>query len=134
MPQKLPDPLPAAVRARQKLIDRRDALEQCTFGSGRVDRRAECVSIARAPAADLRGVLSLSTRDRPSKRRADSERKARPVVVTDGTREAVRRILPFKLTGDQKTVIKEIVTDMQRPQPMNRLLQGDVDRARRSSR
>ena len=33
---------------------------------------------------------------------------------------------PFRLTGDQKTVIREIVTDMQRPQPMNRLLQGDV--------
>src|SRR5204863_5825534 len=60
------------------------------------------------------------------KRRANSERKGRAVVVTDEIREAVRRILPFKLTGDQRTVIKEIVTDMQRPQPMNRLLQGDV--------
>jgi len=35
-------------------------------------------------------------------------------------------VLPFRLTGDQKTVIREIVADMQRPQPMNRLLQGDV--------
>ena len=60
------------------------------------------------------------------RRRADTERKPRPVVVTDATREAVRRVLPFKLTGDQKTAIREIVTDMQRPQPMNRLLQGDV--------
>ncbi|HMC77690.1 MAG TPA: ATP-dependent DNA helicase RecG, partial [Vicinamibacterales bacterium] len=60
------------------------------------------------------------------RRRADTERKGRAVVVTDEIREAVRRILPFKLTGDQKTVIREIVTDMKRPQPMNRLLQGDV--------
>jgi ATP-dependent DNA helicase RecG len=60
------------------------------------------------------------------RRRADTERKGRAVVVTDQIREAVRRVLPFKLTGDQKTVIREIVTDMQRPQPMNRLLQGDV--------
>jgi ATP-dependent DNA helicase RecG len=30
------------------------------------------------------------------------------------------------LTGDQKKVIAEIVEDMKRPQPMNRLLQGDV--------
>src|SRR5260221_816088 len=60
------------------------------------------------------------------RRRADTERKGRAVVVTDETSDAVRRILPFKLTGDQKTVIREIVTDMQRPQPMNRLLQGDV--------
>ena len=35
-------------------------------------------------------------------------------------------MLPFKLTGDQKTALAEIVGDMKRPQPMNRLLQGDV--------
>jgi len=51
---------------------------------------------------------------------------ARPVVVTDQIREAVRQVLPFKLTGDQYKVLGEIVRDMQRPQPMNRLLQGDV--------
>ena len=35
-------------------------------------------------------------------------------------------MLPFKLTDGQKTALREIVTDMQRPEPMNRLLQGDV--------
>ncbi len=60
------------------------------------------------------------------RRRSDAERKPRSVIVTDEIREAVRRVLPFKLTGDQKKVIAEIVADMQRPQPMNRLLQGDV--------
>jgi ATP-dependent DNA helicase RecG len=35
-------------------------------------------------------------------------------------------VLPFKLTGDQRQALAEIVDDMQRPQPMNRLLQGDV--------
>ena len=35
-------------------------------------------------------------------------------------------MLPFRLTGDQKKVIAEIVADMQRLAPMNRLLQGDV--------
>ncbi len=34
--------------------------------------------------------------------------------------------LPFKLTGAQIRVIKEITADMQRPRPLNRLLQGDV--------
>jgi len=34
--------------------------------------------------------------------------------------------LPFELTDAQRRVIKEITTDMGQPQPMNRLLQGDV--------
>ena len=34
--------------------------------------------------------------------------------------------LPFDLTGAQKRSIHEIAADMRRPEPMNRLLQGDV--------
>jgi ATP-dependent DNA helicase RecG len=34
--------------------------------------------------------------------------------------------LPFDLTGAQKRSIREIITDMRQPRPMNRLLQGDV--------
>ncbi|MES2660003.1 MAG: ATP-dependent DNA helicase RecG [Verrucomicrobiota bacterium] len=34
--------------------------------------------------------------------------------------------LPFDLTGAQKRSIKEILSDMRTPRPMNRLLQGDV--------
>jgi ATP-dependent DNA helicase RecG len=41
-------------------------------------------------------------------------------------RERVKAMLPFKPTGAQKRVIKEIADDMQEPHPMNRLLQGDV--------
>jgi ATP-dependent DNA helicase RecG len=40
-------------------------------------------------------------------------------------RDLVHR-LPFELTGAQKRVLHEIVGDMRKPQPMNRLLQGDV--------
>jgi ATP-dependent DNA helicase RecG len=41
-------------------------------------------------------------------------------------RESARAVLPFRLTEGQKQSLKEIVEDMQRPHPMNRLLQGDV--------
>jgi ATP-dependent DNA helicase RecG len=34
--------------------------------------------------------------------------------------------LPFKLTGAQERVLREIETDMRKPRPMHRLLQGDV--------
>ncbi|HTM27405.1 MAG TPA: ATP-dependent DNA helicase RecG [Vicinamibacterales bacterium] len=127
LPPELPDPLPAAVRRRQQLIDRRDALEQVHFPGP--DAALADLNAFRSP-AHRRLIfeefflfqLGIVLR----RRRADAERKGRAVVVTDATREAVRRVLPFKLTGDQKTVIREIVADMQRPQPMNRLLQGDV--------
>jgi ATP-dependent DNA helicase RecG len=48
------------------------------------------------------------------------------VVVDDRIRESARKVLPFRLTQGQKDALREIVTDMQRPEPMNRLLQGDV--------
>src|SRR2546422_547771 len=44
----------------------------------------------------------------------------------DAVREALKRILPFKPTMAQKRVLSEIVTDLEKPLPMNRLLQGDV--------
>src|SRR6266545_1252629 len=57
---------------------------------------------------------------------AVEERKPKPARVDDRIRESARRVLPFRLTNGQKQALKEIVDDMQRPQPMNRLLQGDV--------
>jgi ATP-dependent DNA helicase RecG len=127
LPAELPDPLPAAVRRRQQLIDRHGALELVHFpapGTPIADLNAFRSPAHRRLIFEEFFLFQLGSVLR--KRRADSERKGRAVVVTDATREAVRRVLPFKLTGDQKTVIREIVTDMQRPQPMNRLLQGDV--------
>jgi ATP-dependent DNA helicase RecG len=47
-------------------------------------------------------------------------------VREDRVRDALKNILPFKPTGAQKRVLAEIVADMERPVPMNRLLQGDV--------
>ena len=38
----------------------------------------------------------------------------------------IRRRFPFMLTADQETVIEEVVADMGKEIPMNRLLQGDV--------
>jgi ATP-dependent DNA helicase RecG len=46
--------------------------------------------------------------------------------VTERAREQIKQMLLFKPTGAQRRVIQEIVDDMKRPHPMNRLLQGDV--------
>ncbi len=57
-------------------------------------------------------------------------RRGRPktnlVRITKETREAVKDILPFRLTGAQKRVLREIADDMRSPQTMHRLVQGDV--------
>ena len=127
LPAHLPDPLPAGVRARQNLVDRRMALHDVHFPPEQA--RVDELNAFRSP-AQRRLIFEefflfqcgLVLR----KRRAGAERKPRSVVITDEIREAARRVLPFRLTNDQKKVIAEIVEDMKRPQPMNRLLQGDV--------
>jgi ATP-dependent DNA helicase RecG len=60
------------------------------------------------------------------KRESEAERKALVTRVDDRIREALRAVLPFRLTPGQRVALKEIGDDMQRPHPMNRLLQGDV--------
>jgi ATP-dependent DNA helicase RecG len=51
---------------------------------------------------------------------------ATPCFCTDEIDRRIRKRFPFLLTEDQDTCIAEIVADMSRPRPMNRLLQGDV--------
>ena len=127
LPEVLPDPLPRGVRERHGLLDRRTALDQAHFPPAHA--RVDELNAFRSP-AQRRLIFEefflfqcgLVLR----KRRASAEMKPRAVVITDEIRESARRVLPFRLTGDQKKVIAEIVGDMKRPHPMNRLLQGDV--------
>lgn len=52
--------------------------------------------------------------------------KADAMKTSDEIDSRIRRRFPFLLTEDQDNVINEIVEDMGRDRPMNRLLQGDV--------
>ena len=61
------------------------------------------------------------------KKKNDLRREKAPLIPTNV--ELVKRFvssLPFKLTDGQKKVAWQILKDMGRPYPMNRLLQGDV--------
>jgi ATP-dependent DNA helicase RecG len=52
--------------------------------------------------------------------------QAPAMACTPEIDKRIRRRFPFVLTADQDEVIREIVGDMSRSRPMNRLLQGDV--------
>ncbi|HUG55187.1 MAG TPA: ATP-dependent DNA helicase RecG [Vicinamibacteria bacterium] len=127
VPSDLPDPLPEDVRARLGVVPRGVALR-------RVHRPAEDdllgeLNAFRSP-AHRRLILEeffLFQLGLALRREARRERPKRAAFeVTDATREAVKRILPFHLTGAQKRVLREIADDMRSPHPMNRLVQGDV--------
>src|ERR1700722_7133362 len=60
------------------------------------------------------------------KRRRMREREGTAFVTNVKVREAIKQVLPFHPTVAQKRVLGEIANDMRRPQPMRRLLQGDV--------
>lgn len=55
-----------------------------------------------------------------------AQEPAHAIPWTDHERDALLAELPFALTGSQRTSLDEILSDMRRPHPMNRLLQGDV--------
>jgi ATP-dependent DNA helicase RecG len=60
------------------------------------------------------------------KRRRMRERTGITFATSDKVREAIREVLPFHPTAAQKRTLGEIVADMRQPNPMRRLLQGDV--------
>ena len=60
------------------------------------------------------------------KRRRMKQRQGIAFATNDKVREAIREVLPFHPTAAQKRALGEIVTDMREPNPMRRLLQGDV--------
>ena len=118
--------LPAGVLGRRRLLPRGEALRQAHFPAAGSDLAA---AAARATPAFRRLVfeeffflqLALARRRRGVKVEAGIAFEAGPRALA----AAVAR-LPFTLTGSQQRVLAEIARDMSRPEPMNRLLQGDV--------
>ncbi|HEX8255160.1 MAG TPA: DEAD/DEAH box helicase, partial [Thermoanaerobaculia bacterium] len=124
LPQ-LEDPLPPELREALGVIDLPTAI--------RTLHQPEELSeefLRQRSAAHLRVILQefftfqLALRVRRSNE--ETRKKSRTISVDDAIREEVKRILPFKLTGAQKRVLREIADDLRSDTPMYRLLQGDV--------
>lgn len=123
----IPDVLPAELRKRLGFPGRREALIQTHFPSP--EESLEALNLFRSP-SQRRLIFEeffLYQLSLALGRKATRRENALPFVVReDKIREALKRILPFKPTPAQKRVLAEIAADLERPVPMNRLLQGDV--------
>jgi len=127
MPRDVPEVLPAELRARHHFPLREEAIALAHFPSE--EEPLEDYNRFRSPAQRrlifeefflfFLGLELRRARDRKL-------RKRRPFSVTDEVREIVRKILPFRLTGAQRDVLKGIADDLASEVPMRRLLQGDV--------
>jgi len=120
------DALPASVRAHVGLPDLAAALHDIHIPPSETDLRM--LNEFRSPAQTrlifdeffwLQCGLIL-------KKTKAHEIPGNSFTVTGYAREQIRKMLPFKPTAAQRRVVQEIVDDMKRPRPMNRLLQGDV--------
>jgi ATP-dependent DNA helicase RecG len=120
------DALPAQIREKFKLLSAWEAMQQLHFPPPDADLRM--LNAFRSP-AHLRMIfeeffwlecgLAIKRSNAKLARGISFELNGR-------IREKIKTMLPFKPTRAQKRALGEIARDMASPQPMNRLLEGDV--------
>ncbi|HSY67043.1 MAG TPA: ATP-dependent DNA helicase RecG [Edaphobacter sp.] len=126
LPPDLPDPIPSAVRSHLSLIPPREALQKVHWPDA--GESIDDLLSSRTP-AHLRLIfeeLFFVELGLELKRREQKAQTGIAFQLDDRARAAIKKILPFHPTAAQKRVLKEIASDMEKPFPMRRLLQGDV--------
>jgi ATP-dependent DNA helicase RecG len=127
LPPEIPDPLPPELRLRLQLVPRRAAVEESHFPPN--DASVDVLNAFRSPAQQrlIFEEFFLFQIGHAWRRHASgTELKPFVPIVDDRIRASAAKVLPFKLTPGQRQAVKEIVDDLRLPQPMHRLLQGDV--------
>jgi ATP-dependent DNA helicase RecG len=118
------DFLPPEIRDRQKLLELPRAISQAHFPEDESLKDRARVRLA----FDELFLLQLGVLSR--KRDWQESQPGNPFKVdpdgTIGVLERFLRVLPFTLTPAQQRVLKELLTDLAKRQPMCRLLQGEV--------
>ena len=119
-------PLPASIRRKYRLLDLAEALQQIHWPSNdtNLERLAKGQDRPRHSLVfDEFFFLELGL----ALKRAGVELEAGIAFkFTHKYTIPLNKLLPFKLTDAQRRVLGEIKRDMMSPQPMHRLLQGDV--------
>lgn len=116
----LKDPLPPEVIERNDLFDLKNALEAIHF-----PLNYEEMTLARTRLSyDELFLLQLSALER--KKHWREEKKGIPMEPFTKEIQEFLSSLPFTLTPSQTSSYKEVINDIGKKTPMNRLLQGDV--------
>jgi ATP-dependent DNA helicase RecG len=121
------DPVPADILAKERWPSRRDALWQAHFPDASTP--VDALNAFATPAQRrliFEDFFVFQTGLALRRHENAQVRKGLVCVVDDRIRESARAVLPFKLTQGQRDALVEIVADLQKPWPMQRLLQGDV--------
>ncbi|MFZ0632686.1 MAG: ATP-dependent DNA helicase RecG [Acidobacteriaceae bacterium] len=121
-----PETLPHALLDRLQLPSREGALREVHFppaGTPMAQLQSAATPAHRRLIFEELFYLELGLE---VKRRRFQEKTGIAFETSDKVRAAIREILPFHPTAAQKHALGEIASDMRRPAPMRRLLQGDV--------
>ncbi len=114
------EPLPAETRAEHGFISLDEALRTVHLPDTKEDIERAQDRLRFDEALSLQLVLAM--------RRHDNSERVAPACapVAGGIADQFEEMLPFTLTEGQQAVAEEISTDLARPHPMSRLLQGEV--------
>ena len=111
--------MPSEIRSRLGLIDLKMALRKVHFPTSSQEIRDSQKRLAFTELF-LRQLKSQSIK------RELQSLKAIPITFEENITRSFVSGLPFSLTADQKKAAWEILKDLQKSQPMSRLLEGDV--------
>lgn len=117
---ELQDPLPVDLRQQYGLIKVGDAIAQIHFP----DDEENLAQARRRLVFDEFLYLQLGLLRRRQQQQA--QQTAITLAPTGALIDSFYSIIPFSLTGAQQRVVNDILSDLQKPVPMNRLVQGDV--------
>ena len=114
------DFLPLELRGHCKLLELPQAISQAHFPEDEATKDKARIRLA----FDELFLLQLGVLSR--KRDWQESQPGNPFEIKASVLDALIKSLPFELTAAQQRALNEILADLQKSQPMSRLLQGEV--------
>lgn len=112
--------LPPEIVQKEQLMGIREAIHAIHFPDSMADADRARERLA------FEELFILLLHSYEQKRIWQTTLKAHSLDLTVASLAVFEKLLPFTLTSDQQSAIQEILSDLAKPIPMNRLLEGDV--------